>query len=84
MEEKPIGSVTHYYSHLGVATVELSEPLKIGERVHIKGHSTDLEQPVLSMQIDHHSVVEAKPGDPVAIKVVEHVREHDVVLKQVA
>lgn len=84
MVERPIGHVTHYYGHIGVATLDLEEKLRVGERVHIKGHSTDLEQPVLSMQIDHQSVMEAKPGDPVAIKVAEHVREHDVVYKELA
>ncbi len=79
MQEHPIGRVTHYYNHIGVATLLLTEPLKIGDRVHIKGTETDLEQSVLSMQIDRQSVHEAKPGDPVAIKVTDPVHEHDVV-----
>lgn len=81
MPEKPIGKVTHYYSKLSVASLELSEPLRVGDTVHIKGYTSDLTQRIESMQIEHENVTEAKPGDSVAIKVADHVREHDVVYK---
>jgi hypothetical protein len=75
--ESAIGSVSHYFSHLSVAAVQLDKPLRVGERVHIKGHTTDLVQTVDSMQIDHSAVEQAGPGDDVALRVDDHVREHD-------
>lgn len=81
MVEKRVGKVTHYYTKLGVAAIELEEPLHKGERVHIVGHTTDTEQPIDSMELEHHQVEEGKPGENIAIKVDEHVREHDEVYK---
>ena len=78
---KPIGKITHYYSKIGVGIIELSETLKAGETIKIKGHSTDLEQTVDSMQVDHKAVEEAKKGDVIGVKVSEHVREGDEVYK---
>ncbi len=84
MEEKKIGVVTHYYNHLGVGIVKIEESqLKIGETLHIKGHTTDLQQTVESMQKEHKDVQEAGVGDLVGIKFNEHVREHDEVFKMV-
>jgi putative protease len=76
-EAEAIGRVTHYYSHLSVAAVSLDAPLRAGDRVHIRGHTTDLVQPVESMEVEHQPVERAGPGDDVAIKVTDHVREHD-------
>ena len=76
-ETEAIGRVTHYYSHLSVAAISLDAPLRGGDRVHIKGHTTDLVQPVESMEVDHKAVERAGPGDDVALKVADHVREHD-------
>lgn len=81
MEERAIGKVTHFFSRISVAVLELTEPLKVGDTIHIKGHTTDLTQQIESMQIEHQNVPEAGPGDKVAIKVASHVREHDVVYK---
>jgi putative protease len=77
-----IGRVTHYFSHLAVAAVSLSGPLARGDRVHIKGHTTDLVQEVSSMEIDHAKVERAGPGDDVAIAVDDHVREHDLIFRE--
>jgi hypothetical protein len=55
--------------------------LKLGDKIHILGHSTDLIQRISSMQIEHHGVVWVKPGDNVAIRVIEPVHEHDVVYR---
>ena len=79
--EISVGRVTHYFDHLSVAVLALNENLKIGDKIHIVGHSTDLIQRVSSMQIEHHSVVWVKPGDHVALKVIEPVHEHDVVFR---
>ena len=80
--EVQVGHVTHYYSHLGVAAVVIeSDELTLGDTIHIKGHTTDLIQPVNSMEYEHGHIQEAHPGANIGIKVQEHVREHDVVLK---
>ncbi|MFT3893811.1 MAG: hypothetical protein QM730_19445 [Anaerolineales bacterium] len=77
--EVEIGRVTHYYNHLNVAVLRLTDSLKLGDKIHIMGHSTDLIERVSSMEVNHHSVEWVKPGEDVAIKVVEPVHEHDVV-----
>ncbi|MBM3253861.1 MAG: hypothetical protein FJZ16_06395, partial [Candidatus Omnitrophica bacterium] len=63
MEEREIGAITHYYGHLSVGIVELKDALKVGDSIHIKGHSSDVTQIVDSMQIEHANVQEAKKGD---------------------
>ena len=81
-EEKEIGRITHYYSNIGVAVLELTKgSLKVGDTIHIKGHTTDLTEPVNSMQVEHESIEEAKKGQAVGLKVTDHVREHDTVYK---
>jgi putative protease len=77
-----IGTVTHYFSHLSVAAVELDKPLRVGERIHIKGHRTDLVQTVDSMQVEHAPVEQAGSGDDVALHVDDHVREHDKIYRE--
>lgn len=76
-----VGKVTHYFSKIGVAVVELKAPLKLGDRILIRGATTNFEQTVESMQIEHKPVVEAQPGQSVGIKVKDRVREKDVVYK---
>lgn len=84
MEEKQIGQITHYYGNISVGIVELSDTLKVGDSIHIKGHSSDFTQTVESMQIEHQNVSEAKAGDIVGIKVIQKVHPHDKVYKIVA
>lgn len=81
--EVEIGRVTHFYSHLCVAVLQLREPLKLGDKIHIRGHTTDFVQRVNSIEVDHHAVVWVRPGDNVAIKVIAPVREHDIVYRVV-
>jgi hypothetical protein len=77
-----IGVVTHYYGHLSVAVVKLeSATLRVGDRIHIRGHTSDFTQPVESLQVGHTPVDEVGPNDDFGLKVVEHAREHDVVYK---
>jgi translation elongation factor EF-1alpha len=76
-----IGTVTHYFSHLSVAAVTLTAPLTVGERIHIRGHTSNVEQTVESMEVDHGAVERAEPGDDVALKVADHVRENDLVFR---
>ena len=78
-EEKEIGRVSGYFSHVGVAAIKLSGSLKVGDKIHIKGHTTDLEQKISSMQIERKSVKEAKKGDHIGIKVPDKVRPNDSV-----
>jgi putative protease len=78
-----IGLVTHYFSHLSVAAISLTAPLAVGDRIHIRGHTTDLVQEVASMEVDHAPVDRAEPGDDVALKVDDHVRDHDQVFREV-
>ena len=77
--EVDIGRVTHYYNHINVAVLRLTQGLKLGDKIHILGQSTDLIERVASMEVQHHSVEWVKPGDDVAIKVMEPVHEHDIV-----
>jgi hypothetical protein len=77
--EVEIGKVTHYYNHLNVAVLALTDALKLGDKIHILGHTTDLIERVGSMEVEHHSVDWVKPGDNVAIKVNAPVHEHDKV-----
>ena len=78
-----IGQVTHYYGHLSVAVVSLKEPLAVGEKIHIRGHTTDLVQEVGSMEIEHAGVGQAGPRVDVALKVDDHVREHDSIFREI-
>jgi putative protease len=78
--ELKVGVVTHYYSHLTVAVVSLTDRgLRVGDRIHIKGHTSDFYQTVESLQLEHESVMAAGIGQAVGMKVTEHAREHDVV-----
>ena len=82
MTETRIGTVTHYYTHLHVAGVTVEDgELRTGDTIHIKGHTSDWEQKVESMQIEHEAVDVAKPGDQIGLGVIDHAREHDVVYK---
>ena len=78
-----IGQVMHYYGHLSVAVVSLKEPLAVGEKIHIRGHTTDLVQEVGSIEIEHAGVDQAGPGDDAALKVDGHVREHDSIFREI-
>ena len=78
--EKEVGKVLHYFSHLNVAAIELTGEIKVGDTIHVTGHTTDFNQEVTSMQIEKDKVDSAKKGDSIGIKVNEHVRENDKVL----
>ncbi len=80
MGETEIGRVTHYFSKIGVAALEItSGELKVGDTIHIKGHTSDFTTTIESMQIEHDQVPVAKVGDSIGIKVPEHTRQHDQV-----
>lgn len=81
MPEEEIGQVSDFFAHPVVAGIELTGTLKVGDQIHIKGHTTDLEMTVNSMQINNANVTEAKRGDSVGVKVTERVRSGDHVYK---
>ena len=84
MEEKKVGEVIKFFGKIGVAAIRLSESsLKVGDTIHIVGHTTDLTETVESMQIENKNVQEAGPGADIGIKVKERVRESDIVYKVV-
>jgi hypothetical protein len=77
-----IGVVIHYYSHLSVAILRLeSGTLRVGEVIHIRGHTTDFSQRVESLEVNHAPVGEVGSNSDFGLKVVGHVREHDAVYK---
>lgn len=79
-QEEAVGTVTHYYSHLSVAVIQVNKgSLRTGDKIHIKGHTTDFTQTVESMEYEHQKIEEAKAGQSVGIKVIDHAREHDIV-----
>jgi translation elongation factor EF-1alpha len=80
-EEKPIGKVTHYFGHLGVMALDLTDALSVGDKLHVKGHTTDLVLTVASMQIEHQNVAHAKAGDSIGIRVGDKVRVGDMVYR---
>lgn len=81
MPEEEIGKVTHYFNKIGVAAIELTKELAVGDTIHVKGHTSDWAQEVDSMQIEHESVQKAGPGDVVGLKVESPAHEGDTVYK---
>jgi hypothetical protein len=79
MVEKEIGKVFIYFSKAEVAAIKLTDSLKVGDKIHIKGHTTDFEQKINSIQIENKSIKEAKAGDDVGIKVSDKVRPNDTI-----
>ena len=84
MTEEKIGMVQDYFAKIGVAGIQLTEgSLRVGETIHVRGHTTDFQQVVDSMQIERESVQEAGPGQVIGVKVKDRVRQHDIVYKVV-
>ena len=81
MPEVEIGKISDFFSRPVVAGIELTATLKQGDKIHIKGYTTDMELIVDSMQINNVDVNQAKAGDAIGIKVSERVRRGDTVYK---
>jgi putative protease len=79
--EKQIGTVTHYYSRLSVAVLNLTDEIHLGDEIRIKGHITDLVMTIASMEVEHRKIESAGVGMEVALKVDGHVREGDEIYK---
>lgn len=78
--EEEVGHISHYFSKIGVAVIEVTAGLlKVGDTIHVKGHTSDFTQKVESLQQEHQSVPEAKKGMSVGLKVKSPVRDHDAV-----
>ena len=84
MAEVELGKVTHYFSKIGVAAIQITlDTLRVGDVIHVKGHTSDFTQKIDSMQIDNKSVAEATVGQSIGLRVKDHAREHDQVFKVV-
>ena len=79
--EELVGKITHYFGKIEVGIIELGKKLNVGDTIHIKGGTTDFEQEIKSMQIEHEQIEKAKKGDVIGLKVKEKVREEDEVYK---
>jgi putative protease len=80
-ELQEVGKVAHFFARISVAVVELKAPISVGDRIIIKGSTTNLEQTVESMEIEHEKVARAEAGQSIGLKVNDRVRENDVVYK---
>ena len=77
-----VGFISHFFSKIGVAVVELTAPLAVGDRILVKGPSTDFEQVVESIQIEHENIPRAEAGQAIGLKMAEHARERDMIYKK--
>ena len=81
MKETKVGTISHYYDHIAVGVVKVSRNLKVGDKIHIKGKTTDFNQEVTSMQVEHEQIQGAKKGDAIGMKVDQETKEGDEVYK---
>jgi putative protease len=79
---KEVGRVKHFYPKINVAVVELTAPVKVGDSILIRGATTNVEQSIDSMQIEHESVQSANAGQSIGLKVKDRVRENDLILRK--
>ena len=83
-EEQEIGVIAHFFDKIGVAAINITDgQLSVGDTIRIKGHTTDAEATIDSMQIEHESVQTAKKGDAIGVKIGDKAREGDIVFKVV-
>ena len=80
-EKQLVGTVEHYYAKIGVAVIDLEAGLSVGDKISIEGETTNIQQTVDSMQVEHEPVENAKAGDAIGMKVVDRVRPGDQVYK---
>lgn len=75
------GIITHYFPHVRAAVIKLKAPLSVGDKIKIKGHTTDFTQIIASMQMDRVDISSAKPGQEIGLLVNSRARQHDLVTK---
>jgi hypothetical protein len=84
MAEIEIGKVVNYFSKPGVVAIQIAQDvLRVGDTIHVKGHTSDFTQKIDSMQVDNQPVPEAAAGQLIGLQVKDHAREHDLVYKVV-
>ncbi len=81
-EIQQVGTVRHFFSKIGVAVVDLSKPLSVGDQIMVKGPATDFEMTVDSMQVEHQSIQRAEAGQSIGLKMAQPARERDMVYKK--
>ena len=81
VEKKLVGKVAHYYTKIGVGVIELSDDLRVGDKISIEGATTNVQEVVDSMQIEYQNLPSAKAGQSIGLKVPQKVREGDLVYK---
>ena len=82
MKEELVGKITHYFTNIGVAVIEITKgDIKVGDQIHVKGTTSDFEQKIESLQIEHESVEKAKKGQSAGLKTDQQAREGDEVYK---
>jgi len=81
MTDTKIGEIIHYYDKIGVAVIKVLSPLKAGDRVKISGHDKEFEQTIVSMQVEHQNIDQAKKGDDVGVKLDQPAKDGDEVYK---
>ncbi len=81
VEKKLVGKISHYFTKIGVGVIELSDELKVGDRISIEGATTNIQQTVNSMEIEHENMQSAGAGQSIGMKVEQRVREGDLVYK---
>jgi len=82
-EKKLIGKIVHYYAKIGVAVVDLTDKVSVGDTISIEGAVTNLKETINSMEVEHKKIQTAKAGDSIGLKVGDRVREGDAVYKVV-
>lgn len=80
-ELQEVGKIAHYFTKIGVAVIDLTASISVGDQIHIKGPTTNLEQTITSMEIEHEKVTRAEAGQSIGLKVNDRVRENDTVYK---
>jgi hypothetical protein len=81
MAEKEIGRISNYFSKIGVAVIDLTAPIELGDEIHIVGGDRDFSQTVDSMQVEHQPIEKGEAGQEIALKLVEKARPRDIVYK---
>lgn len=76
-----VGKISHYFDHINVAVLTLTEAIHVGETLHFLGHSTDFRQEITSLEIEHKAVETARPGEDVAMKVTQRVHPNDAIFR---
>lgn len=83
-EKKLVGKISHYFSKIGVAVIDLTDTLEVGDEISIEGVITNLRQRIDSIEVEHKKIDKAKAGDSIGLKVMDKVREKDNVYKIVS